>query len=123
MAFGFLGAVPWNLNLNTAPTLVSSARLLFETLSKGNQGADKPAFEEPEVPYEPTAVIDELRARLDELAVNDTKQAELASRIAAQQEALSLGLRAVSTRVAVLVWLAGLALVLASSAVVIALLR
>ena len=110
--------------LSTAPPIVSSARLLYETLSKrremrrqASDGTEAEAL--PEV----STAIDEVRLRVESLEASGIDQSELIAQMAAQEEAQSGGLRAVSSRLTALLWVSVTALVVSSAALVIALLR
>ncbi len=109
-----LANIPWPTLLGHAPWLVDNAKDLYESLRKRR--------EEPE--DQPLSVtIGDISSRLDELEDHQTRQAELLSRMAAQEEAISRGLRIVSTRLLAAA-LAGLgAIILALIALVVAAVR
>ena len=114
----------WAVPLTEAPKVVESARRLYGKLSRTEQPQSEapPEVESDGLP----AVLDEmaeLRTRLNDLESDLTRQAELASRMAAQEEALSQGLQAVSGRATAALWLSGGAALLAAVAIVVALLR
>lgn len=113
-----LGAVPWKDILLAAPSIVESAHRLCEGLSKRHRrqteatpGADL------------ASAVADVKVRLEALEGSQTRQAELIARMAQQEEALSQGLRSVSARLTLLLWLSGGALVAASAAVVLAVVR
>ena len=109
-----LANIPWPTLLDRAPWLVDSARDLYETLRKRR--------EEPEErPL--SATIGDISSRLDELEDHQTRQAELLSRMAAQEEAISRGLSIISTRLLVVALAALGAIVLALLALVVAAVR
>ncbi len=84
-----LANIPWPTLLDRAPWLVDSARDLYESLRKRREEPeDRPL----------SATIGDISSRLNELEDHQTRQAELLSRMAAQEEAMSKGLRIVSTR-------------------------
>ena len=110
-----LANIPWPTLLERAPWLVDSARDLYETLRKRR--------EEPEDDRPLSATIGEISSRLDELEDHQTRQAELLSRMAAQEEAISRGLRIVSTRLLAVALAAIGAIILALVALVVATVR
>lgn len=100
--------------LDRAPWLVDRSKDLYETLRKRR--------EEPE--DQPLSVtIDDVSSRLDELERHQTRQAELLSKMAAQEEAISRGLRTVSTRLLAATLVALGAVILAMIALVVAAVR
>ena len=109
-----LANIPWPTLLNRAPWLVDSARDLYETLRKRR--------EEPE--GQPlSATVEDISSRLDELEDHQTRQAELLSRMAAQEEAISRGLSIISTRLLVVALAALGAIILGLVALVVAAVR
>ncbi len=109
-----VGNIPWPMLLDRAPWLVDSAKELYETLRKRR--------EEPE--GQPlSATIGDISLRLDELEAHQTRQAELLSQMAAQEEAISRGLRTVSTRLLAATLVALGAVILAIIALVVAAVR
>jgi hypothetical protein len=110
--------------LTETPKLVNSARLLYDGIKNGGRhkagvGGDAVAAEAPAL----GDAVDELRLRIDGVEAGLERQAELSSRMAAQEHALSEGLRAVSARATAALWLGGAALLMAAAAVLVALLR
>ncbi len=109
-----LGNIAWVALLERAPWLVDNAKELYESLRKRR--------EEPE--GQPlSATIEDVSSRLDELEDHQTRQAELLSRMAAQEEAISRGLRIVSTRLLAAALAALGAIILALIALVVAAVR
>ena len=107
-----LANIPWPTLIDRAPWLVGSARDLYETLRKRR---DEPADRPP--------TIGDISSRLDELEGLQTRQAELLSRMAAQEEAISRGLRIVSMRLLAAALAALGAIILALIALVVAAVR
>ena len=107
-----LANIPWPTLLDRAPWLVDSARDLYDTLRKRR---DEPEDRPP--------TIADISSRLDELEDHQTRQAELLSRMAAQEEVTSKGLRIVSTRLLAATLAALGAIILALIALVVAALR
>ena len=110
--------------LTTAPPIVSSAHLLYETLIKRRERRG-PAGDatQAEAPPEVSTAIDEVRSRVESLEASGIDQAKLIAQMAAQEEALSSSLRAVSSHLTALLWVSVSALVVSSVALVLALLR
>ena len=118
-----LGAIPWPLILRTTPQIVGEARKLYEVVSKSRSTAkSSPRVQIDDLP-EVSESLNELRLRIEEMEAHDAKQAELISQMAAQAEALSRGLQTVSSRTAVLLWIATGATLVAVIALVIAVLK
>ena len=120
--YGALGKISWTLILTQAPRIVSSATKLYDTLRKRRTTASA-STKAPDSPPSITVTVDEIKSRVESLEQNETTQAELISQIAAQGEALSHGLQVVSARQTLLLWVSGTALVAASIAIVVAILR
>ena len=121
MLSAMISAVPWKMILTTAPAAVDSARLLYNGLKRRREGRASPSpTEEPDSHPQITKTIRQMRSRIDQLEVDSTRRAELISQLASQEEALARGLQAISARLTLLVWVSGAALVLATAAVVIA---
>lgn len=109
-----LGNIAWVTLLESAPWLVDNAKDLYESLRKRR--------EEPE--DQPlSATVGDISSRLDELEDHQTRQAELLSRMAAQEEAISRGLKIVSTRLLAVALAAIGAIILALVALVVATVR
>ena len=123
MHIAALSAVPWKEVIKAAPMLVAPARRLYESLRKRDDSAAGKATSEPDSLSAFSAAFDEMRSSLDALEASETTQAKLISQMAAQGEALSRGLRAVSARQTMLMWLSGAALVIAPIGIVVAVLR
>ncbi len=85
------------------------AQLLYKTVRERRSGDSSTA--------------EDVGVRLDGLDADQERQAELIARIAARNEELAQALRVVSARATVLVWVSGVALVLAFVAVGVALLQ
>ena len=119
-----LSAVPWNVILASAPTIVDTARRLYDRLrEKSANGASLLASPESVSLPELATAIDELRPRLDALQANAAAQADLTARMAAQEEALSQGIQALSSRITLLLWISSAALLSSVIAVGVAVLR
>ena len=110
----FLASIPWPALLGHAPWLVDSARDLYETLRNRREKPESQPL---------SATLEDISSRLDELEDHQTRQAELLSRMAAQEEAISRGLRIVSTRLLALALAALVAIILALIALVVAAVR
>ena len=109
-----LGSIPWPLLLDRAPWLVDRSKDLYDSLRNRREG--------PEA--EPISVtVGDISSRLDELEDHQTRQAELLSQMAAQEEAISRGLRTVSTRLLAATLVALGAVILAMGALVVAAVR
>ena len=97
-----------------APWLVDSARDLYETLRNRREKPESQPL---------SATLEDMSSRLDELEDHQTRQAELLSQMAAQEEAIARGLRIVSTRLLALALAALVAIILALIALVVAAVR
>ena len=117
-----LAVVPWKEILTSAPAIVSSARFLYERLRQrsGDGEPQSSADVSPDV-ASLGAELDAMRTRLQALESDQARQADLIAQMATQEEALSRGLQAVSSRVTVLLWVSVAALVAALVAVALAL--
>ena len=109
-----LASIPWPALLGRAPWLVDSARDLYEALRKRREKPEGQPL---------SATLEDLSSRLDELEDHQTRQAELLSQMAAQEEAISRGLRIVSTRLLIAALAALGAMILALIALVVAAVR
>jgi len=119
-----LAAVNWTLLLTETPKVVSSARRLYESVSqRGQRVAIAEADDEAAVSRTLSDAVDELTLRVGDIENGLERQAELSSRMAAQERALSEGLRTVFSRATAALWLAGAALVVAAATLVVTLLR
>ena len=116
-----LAAVNWALVLKDAPKLANSARQLYQTIGKRDRGASPTT--EAEGLSEVSAGVRELRSRVERLEAGEETRAELLSRMAVQEEALSRGLQGVAARLTVLLWVSVGALALAAVAVVLSIVR
>jgi hypothetical protein len=117
MVISALTAVSWKTILVTALPIAREARLLYKTLS-GRRGEKDPAQNSETASV--SGALDKIATRLDEVDADQEKQAGLLAEMAAQEEALSRGLQALSARLTVLLWVSSFALVLALIAIVIA---
>jgi hypothetical protein len=120
MVIPALTAVSWKTILVTALPIAREARLLYKTLSGRRGESDSGQSSETE---SVSGVLEKIATRLDEVDADQEKQAGLLAQMAAQEEALSRGLQALSARVTALLWVSSSALVLALIAVIIALIR
>jgi hypothetical protein len=116
-----LSAVKWAELITTSLKIADSARRWYDTLSrrKSQQGSISPVAE-PETLASLSTAVQQTITRLEETESDLAEQAQLISRMATQEEALSRGLQAISTRLTMLLWVSWGALLLGSIALVIA---
>ena len=109
--------------LGTAAELVRSAKTLRESVAELRDESQPPSAPQLVRGTESSAELDELRLRIERLEANETRQAELVSRMADQDQALSDGLQLLAARVDKLLWVAIIALVLSSTLLLIEIFR
>jgi len=85
-----LTVVPWKEVIKSAPKLVESARKILERRSKEKEDRDAPS--DILTLEHVGASVDMLKSDLHHINIDATEQADLASQLAAQVEALSRGL-------------------------------
>jgi predicted neutral ceramidase superfamily lipid hydrolase len=111
-----LNAINWALLLREAPKMVREARQLYETIGRRRAATKSSPRINTDDPGEVSEVINELRARIDEMEANNARQVELISQLASQGEALSEALETIAQRMSALVWITIGAIVVAAIA-------
>lgn len=100
---------------------METARRFYVDLTERRRSQDSAAADaDPDIPSGLGRHFSDFEKRLTTLEADESVQAELVSQMAAQEEALSLGLRALSTRVTLLLWVSVGAVLVAVAAIVIA---
>ena len=108
--------------IRTAPNIVASARELADYIrNKRSTHDQESSAENPDDPNLIREQLESLIQRVDELEIDESKQAELISEMAVHEQEISLGLRLLSARVFLLIWLVSIALIVALVALIIGL--
>tara|TARA_Y100000588_G_C14067790_1_gene844402 strand:- start:245 stop:628 length:384 start_codon:yes stop_codon:yes gene_type:complete len=108
--------------IKNAPDIVVAARELAAYM--GNKISEHEQESSAENSDDPNLVREQMESlgqRVDELELDESRQAELISEMAVHQQEISLGLRLLSNRVSLLIWLVSAALVAALVALIIGL--
>ena len=108
--------------IKNAPDIVVAARELAAYM--GNKISEHDQESSAENSDDPNLVREQMESlgqRVDELELDESRQAELISEMAVHQQEISLGLRLLSNRVSLLIWLVSAALVAALVALIIGL--
>ena len=107
--------------INSAPKIMETARKFYADLKERHRPQDAAAADaDLEISPGLRKRFADLEQRLATLETDESVQAELVSQMAAQEEALSRGLRALSMRVTLLLWVSVGAALVAVTAIVIA---
>ena len=109
--------------LGTAADLVRSAKNLRETVTDQGDTRKAPAPPPAQQGSPSMAAIEELRARLERLEVNEARQAELIAKMADQDQALWNQLQHLAAKVDKIYWIALFALIFSSGLIVRELIR
>jgi hypothetical protein len=112
-------SVKWEEVVRHGPKIVEAARILYET-SKQRQQRSGGSAPGPDVNASRLA---DLEAEVRRLQENETQQAALVTDIANQLESLTRSVDALASRVQLLLWLGGGALVVSLAALVLSLIR
>ena len=116
---GFLlGAVPWKEIVTATPRVMEVAAKLLDNAQQRRRPTSKSGAEDDSLPK----LRADLERQLGELERHEIEQTELISQMAQQEEALLRGMQALSTRVTILFWALVVAVAVAITALVIALL-
>ncbi|MCL0055455.1 hypothetical protein M1N56_06260 [Dehalococcoidia bacterium] len=105
--------------ISNAPNIVKSSRDLVDYVSKKRSAHDKEP--NPENHNDQDIVREQfqnLTQRVDKLENDESKQAELISKMADHEHEISIGLRILSVRVSLLIWIAIAALIAALAALI-----
>ena len=108
--------------IKNAPDIVVAARELAAYM--GNKISEHDQESSAENSDDPNLVREQMESlgqRVDELELDESRQAELISEMAVHQQEISLGLRLLSNRVSLLIWLVSAALIAALVALIIGL--
>ena len=108
--------------IKNAPDIVVAARELAAYMgNKISEHEQESGAENSDDPNLVREQMESLGQRVDELELDESRQAELISEMAVHQQEISLGLRLLSNRVSLLIWLVSAALVAALVALIIGL--
>jgi hypothetical protein len=116
-------SVRWEEVVRHAPKIVEAARILYETNRQRQQrSADSPGSSPGSDPGLKSRLAD-LEAEVGRLQENEARQAALVTDMAKQLEALTQSVDALASRMQLLLWLGGGALVVGLIALVLSLTR
>ena len=118
-----LKAVSLDILIRTAPRIAKEAREWYKDLRERKAALDDAApTATSDSVSDLSAPVEGIQSKLESLEADQARHAELISEMATQQESLSRGIQSVSTRLTILLWVSGSALVLAAASLVLALL-
>ena len=119
-----LSAIKWTQLIKTSLDIANSARQWYETLSKkrAQKGSVQPIRESATL-ASLSATVQQAVTRLEETETDVAEQAQIVSQMATQEETLSRGLQAVSTRLTVQLWISLSALLVSFVALIIVLIK
>lgn len=112
MAVSAISSIPWKEIIKAVPLVVESARKFYLT-RRGRSDAQKDTV------IEDDQSVARTEDRLRTLEDDATSQAEIVAQMAEQVEALSMGLRTLSVRATVFMWIGAGVTVLAVVAIVV----
>jgi|SRR5215218_4405306 len=116
-------SVKWDEVVRHGPKIVEAARILYETSQQRQQPPSSGATGSSSGPDLSSRHLAEMDNRVRRLEENETEQAALVTDIANQLESLTRSVDALGSRVQMLLWLGGGALVVSLAALPLALAR
>jgi len=110
-------SIPWKQLILLAPDIARGAKAIW------GQWKSKPQPEPIDSSSSPSDQLSEISRRLLALETNEAAQSKLVSAMADQVQGIAVGLRETAARQAVVMWVAGVALLLAVASLVVSIVR